>query len=302
MTALDVACDVRQATVLVDAHVHIHECFACERFFDAAAANFSRARKDLHVEGDVCGCLMLTESAGADRFAALADGQLPAGSWQIAPTDEAVSLVATGPGALPMFVVAGRQIATAERLEVLALGTRDCLPDGAPLRTTLMALAKSDALAVVPWGFGKWTGRRGRYLAELFAEPTDVPVYAGDNGGRPGGFRRPKLLALAERHGKLVLPGTDPLPFPGEITKVGRYGFLAELELDPARPFASLRRWLERQQRSPRRYGRLERLWTFLDRQMWLHYRNLGKVVRTSGAAGTAAALGQKDEDRTGNR
>lgn len=295
MTALDVACDVRQATVLVDAHVHIHECFACERFLDAAAANFAQAKEDLHAQGDAYGFLMLTESAGVDRFTALANGQLQTGSWQISATKEAVSLVATRRGALSMFVIAGRQIATAERLEVLALGTRQCPPDRAPLRATLTALANSDAVAVVPWGFGKWTGRRGRYLAKLFVEPAGLPLYAGDNGGRPGGFRRPKLLAVAETHGKLVLPGTDPLPFPGEITKAGRYGFVAEFELDRARPFASLRRWLHQQQSSPRRYGRLERPWTFLDRQMWLHCRNLGKVVRTSGvAAGTARAPDQK--------
>jgi hypothetical protein len=277
MKGLEVARDLRPATVLVDAHVHIHECFACERFLDAAAANFGQATDALHAEGDVHGFLMLTESAGVDRFAALADGQLQTGSWQIAPTEEAVSLVATRRGASPIFVIAGRQIATAERLEVLALGTRECPPDRAPLRATLTALAKSESLAVVPWGFGKWMGRRGRYLAELFAEPAAALLYAGDNGGRPGGFRRPKLLALAERHGKLVLPGTDPLPFPGEISKVGRYGFVAELGLDRARPFASLRRWLERQQRSPRRYGRLERPWTFLDRQVRLHCRNLAR-------------------------
>lgn len=278
MKTRDVARDVRPATLLVDAHVHIHECFACERFLDAAAANFARARDDLHAKGDVYGFLMLTESAGVDRFAALANGQLQTGSWQIVPTSEPVSLLATKPGASPLFVVAGRQIATAERLEVLALGTRECPPDGAPLRATLTTLATTDALAlaVVPWGFGKWTGRRGRYLARLFAEPADIPLYAGDNGGRPGGFRRPKLLALAERHGKLVLPGTDPLPFPGEINKVGRYGFVAEFDLDRARPFASLHRWLEHQHCSPRGYGGLERLWTFLDRQMWIHYRNLG--------------------------
>ena len=89
-------------------------------------------------------------------------------------------------------------------------------------------------------------------------------------GDRAVAFRH-----LAETHGKLVLPGTDPLPFPGEIRKPGRYGFLADLELDRSRPFASLRRWLEQQARSPRRYGRLELPWTFLDRQMWLHWRNL---------------------------
>jgi hypothetical protein len=261
-------------TVLVDAHVHIHSCFEVGRFLDFAATNFAEVRDDLGAKDDAYGCLMLTESAGVDRFAALAGGQPQTGSWRITPTAEAVSLLATRSGAVPMFLIAGRQIATAERLEVLALGTRASLPDGAPLRDTVIAVAKADALPVIPWGFGKWTGRRGRYLAELFAEPAEVRLYAGDNGGRPGVFRRPRLFAVAEGRGKFVLPGTDPLPFPGEIAKAGRYGFVADLDLDPARPFASLQRWLQRQRSSPPAFGRLERLRTFLSRQMWLHWRN----------------------------
>ena len=220
MASLDLKREAGSTIVLVDAHVHLHACFPCERFLDAAAANFARAGKDLPDVRDVVGCLMLTESAGVDGFAQLADGRLGTGSWQIASTQEDVSLIANRLGALPLFLIAGRQIATAERLELLALGTRARFPDRAPLRAALAAVAGSGAIPVVPWGFGKWTGRRGRLVADLLADAHDVRLYAGDNGGRPRGSLRPRLLALAERHGKLVLPGTDPLPFPGEVAKV----------------------------------------------------------------------------------
>ena len=55
MSGLDATGEVRQTTALIDGHVHIHECFECERFFDAAAANLQRARDKLHVGGDVYG-------------------------------------------------------------------------------------------------------------------------------------------------------------------------------------------------------------------------------------------------------
>ena len=103
-----------------------------------------------------------------------------------------------------------------------------------------------------------------------------VPLYAGDNGGRPRGFGRPRLLALAEQHGKYVLPGTDPLPLRGEDRKAGRFGFVAELDLDPKRPFDSLRRWLVTQTSSPTAYGRLEGLPVFLERQIALRARKFG--------------------------
>ena len=261
--------------VLVDAHVHIHDVFLGERFLDAAAANFRKASNELRADGEVVGCLMLAESAGVDRFAEMADGRLQTGSWQIVPTAEGESLAATKPGALPLFLIAGRQIATAVRLELLALGTRAIFPDRAPLRDTLAAVAESGAVAVAPWGFGKWTGARGRLIAELLSDGLEVRLYAGDNGGRPRRSRRPRLFAVAERHGKLVLPGTDPLPFPGEVTKVGRYGFVADVHLDRRRPLAALRRWLERQEQSPRSYGELEGVWTFAQRQIGIQYRRL---------------------------
>jgi hypothetical protein len=286
MISRDVGDEAGSTFVLVDAHVHIHQVFLCERFLDAAARNFSRAADELGAKGDVVGYLMLTESAAVDCFADLADGRLQTGYWQIIPTEEGESLAATRPGALPLFLIAGRQIATAERLELLALGTRERFPDGAPLRDALAAVADSGAVPVVPWGFGKWTGGRGRLIAGLLTDSRKVRLYAGDNGGRPRGSRRPRLLAVAERHGKLVLPGTDPLPFPGEANKVGRYGFVAEFDLDHRRPLASLRLWLQRQEGSPRSYGQLEGVWTFAQRQIGIQYRRIRR--------GTADAILQR--------
>jgi hypothetical protein len=275
LTARNLHSEAGSTCVLVDAHVHLHPCFPCERFLDAAAANLARAGKDLRDVRDLVGCLMLTESNGVDRFAQLADRRPETGFWEIASTDEDVSLMATKSGSFPLFLIAGRQIATSERLELLALGTRALFPDRAPLRTALAAVAASGAIPVVPWGFGKWTGRRGRLVADLFTDSLGFRLYAGDNGGRPAGSRRPSLLAVAERHGKLVLPGSDPLLFPDEVAKVGRHGFVAIFDFDRRRPLSSLRRWLERQERSPASYGQLERFWTFARRQMGMQFRRL---------------------------
>ena len=40
MSGPDAAGEVRPTAALIDGHVHIHECFECARFLDAAAANF----------------------------------------------------------------------------------------------------------------------------------------------------------------------------------------------------------------------------------------------------------------------
>lgn len=255
---------------LVDAHVHLHRCFAPAAFLDAAARNVAAAAAAWGLPGDTPGVLLLAEQAGVDAFGALAGGP-PLEGWTLGPITEAVSLRATGPGRPPLILVAGRQLVSAEGLEVLALGTRQAWPEGRPAAALIEAALQAGALVVLPWGFGKWWGRRGALARRLLA--ADPRLCAGDNGGRPAGVPRPRGLGLAARAGRLVLPGTDPLPLPAEVGKAGRFGFVVPADLDPDRPFASLKAWLVRQRASPRAYGRLERPATFLARQLALRRR-----------------------------
>lgn len=261
---------------LVDAHVHLHPCFAPEAFLDAAARNVAAAAAAEGLPGDASGALMLAEQAGVDAFGALAAGPPPAG-WTVGPTAEVVSLRATRPGRPPLILIAGRQLVSAEGLEVLALGTRQTWPEGRPAAALSEAALQAGALVVLPWGFGKWWGRRGALARRLLA--ADPRLCAGDNGGRPAGLPRPRGLVLAARAGRPVLPGTDPLPLAAEVGKAGRFGFVVPAGLDPERPFASLAAWLAGRRGPPRAYGRLERPTTFLARQLALRRRRSNRRI-----------------------
>jgi SAM-dependent methyltransferase len=270
MTADQAGREIAPATLLVDAHVHIHESSALERLLDAAAANFSDARHRLPTEGEVLGCLMLTESAGVDCFAAMADGRLSAGAWQIRPTAEPVALLAVRSGTLPVLVIAGRQIVSAERIEVLGLGTREQIPDGQTLAATIDAVRAHGALAVLPWGFGKWWGARGHILDAYLGSAAPGKIFLGDNGGRPIGVPAPRQFARAVSRGMLVLPGSDPLPLAGEIERIGGYGFVLHLKLDLDRPARALKAHLEGLDRQPASFGRLLNPGRFLAAQLAL--------------------------------
>jgi hypothetical protein len=258
----------RTTFVLVDAHVHLHECFAPSDFLDAAAANVAASARALRLPAATPGFLLLTESAGVDAFSGFAAGELPTGIWRIEALPEPVSLRAAAENRPPLVLVGGRQIVTAEGLEVLALGTRRAFPDGEPLHAVLASVDTADAVPVIPWGFGKWSGRRGRAVLGVLRDRSKRHIHLGDNGGRPACWRRPPFFAVAEARGWPVLPGTDPLPFAAEIAKPGRYGFVAELALDWTEPFASLKRWLATCDTSVPTYGRLESLAVFAWRQM----------------------------------
>jgi hypothetical protein len=96
------------------------------------------------------------------------------------------------------------------------------------------------ALPVVPWGFGKWSGRRGKFLAEFLSQTQAQSLFLGDNGGRPWFWPDPEPFQAVANTGRRVLPGSDPLPFKSHEGRAGSYGLLVELAVDPAQPFMTL--------------------------------------------------------------
>ncbi|WP_372574058.1 hypothetical protein [Ruegeria jejuensis] len=251
----------------VDGHVHIHPDFPISRVLDSACRNMGLAVSPERATG----VLLLTEMAGVDRFGALPDH---AGDWSIIACAEAMSVVARRDDGSRLFIVAGRQIVTAEGLEVLANGTVQALPDGLPLTEVMAAVRDLGALAVLPWGVGKWTGGRGRIMKALAARPpASDGFFLADSGVRLTGTPRPGILAQGEANGWRVLTGSDPLPLRNQAAAAGRYGFVAECALDPDRPFHSLAAWLRALERSPDCYGALRGLGGFVAHQTAMQIR-----------------------------
>ncbi len=258
-----------KACALVDAHVHIHPCFPVESFFDGALENFHRTAEGLGLTAT--GCLLLTEMAGSHWFR---DARGMMGAWTLASGEEEDSLVARRSTGESLIIVAGRQIVVYERIEVLALGRDADIPDGLPLNETLRRVRDSGALPVLPWGFGKWLGRRGALVAATLARPGGE-LYLGDNSNRLQLAGVPRLLREAGERGILVLPGSDPLPFPNHAGRAGSFGFVLEGALDPLRPAKDLLRRVRALREQPRTYGRGETLPRFLRDQASLQLRQV---------------------------
>lgn len=269
-----------ELALLVDGHVHFHSCFEVRDFLEAAASNFASARAEVGRAGAV-GCLMFTESSWRHDFRAFSEGLITraAPEWTVTETEEDCSLLARRDDGEQLVLVAGRQLVTAERLEVLALGTRQEYPDGLPAAEAASAVASSEAVAVLPWGFGKWTGRRGRIVRDMLTSPGGERLFVGDNGGRPALAPTPALFSLARRRGIPILPGSDPLPLPAEVGKPGRFGFVLECSADLQAPTAAIKRILETRIQ-PKSYGRLEGLAAFAQRQMSLRLRKRRRAAK----------------------
>jgi len=269
-------------TAIVDAHVHLHDCYRADELLDNAARNLAAARPENATRAATVLYLLMAEcqqDEGFRQLRALArreDGArrraLRLERWSVAPTDEDSSLVATS-GARQLFIVAGRQVACREGLEVLVLGTTKTFQDGGSIRELLR---QTDALGVprvIPWGPGKWLFRRGRLLRKLLEEFRKPTLFLGDEGGRPGFWGYPSHFHLGAQLGVRDLPGTDPLPFSHDVGKVGRMGFRVGVDLDPSHPAASLLRSLTDPSVAFDRFATLEPPLRFVRNQIGMQLR-----------------------------
>ncbi len=200
----------------VDTHVHVYRAFDHETFLDAAADNAKRLGRGL-------GVIMLTETRGEHVFRQWHDRNR-VGAWTFNPNEEDFVMFAQRDGELALAVIAGRQIITQERLEVLALGVDAEFEYGRPIAETVSAVRGRDALPVVPYGFGKWTGERGQIISRLIELHADHGLVLGDNGGRPTLGPRPPHFDQAAAHRVTILPGTDPLPLRSCQRQACRFG------------------------------------------------------------------------------
>jgi len=255
----------------VDWHVHAHSPGDIGAVLDSAAAAFARVNP--RPQG-VLGVLMLAEMPGASAFARLATpGGEPPG-WSVDATSEDVSVVASR-GADRIAVVSGFQVTTAERLEVLALGTRVRPQDGLPAERVLAQVAALGAMAVLPWGVGKWLGARGAAVAALLGRLPPRSFFLGDNAARPVFWPAPAVFREAAEKGIAVLPGTDTLP--GARPAAGAFGSLVPGPIPADRPMEALRRRLAEPAAGLLRYGSLASPLGFLRDQAMLRLRRLGR-------------------------
>lgn len=260
--------------IAADTHVHLYACY------DLAQA-FRRALDQLRVLGgaDATRAILLTERGSEHFFPRLRDGELAVDGFDVRAADANALRVVDAAGET-LWVFAGRQIVTAERLEVLALTTDAGFEDGRSIAEALEAVEQSGAVPLLPWGFGKWLFARGKVVARVLEQAEPGRLLVGDTKLRPTVWATPRLLRTALRRGLTLLAGTDPLPAPGEEALIGSYASLIDADLDEAAPTASLRRTLTMPRLAAKTAGARNRLLASL--------RRIRRAKGTgSGASGT---------------
>lgn len=245
---------------LIDTHVHFYPCFEATRFLNAACDNFQREIKHSRLPKDTLCHLCLTEKSEHHFFETLRSED-----WKDYQTKEKYTRVVKK-GEHSIHIIAGRQIVTKEQIEILAIGTLSQFKEGASLQDTLHAIEQAEAIAIIPWGFGKWWGKRGEIIKKLIQSNNAPKFLLGDNGGRLHIGVKPPIFKQGSARGIPIVPGSDPLPFKSQECHAGRCGVIVEGK-------GNILDLLGQLETSTRTYGNGEHLLPFIINQTTIQVR-----------------------------
>jgi hypothetical protein len=259
----------------IDGHVHFHRRDRACSVLDAAAGSFLGLPRGEH--RGLLGALLLTQTPREDVFEWLRD-QHRVCHWSIQSVpSEPESLLAVSKDHT-LLLVCGRQIRVAHGVEWLALGTTSRFIEDKSLEDTLDDIVTAGALPVLPWGFGKWWGKRGQQVRALLARHESHDFFLGDNGGRLKYGPDPELFVTGHAAGYRLLPGSDPFPFGGGYRHAGTYGFYLESAPGLDTPWRDISARLRSMSSSPPPFGVRTGLARFMFNQVWMQVR--GRLLK----------------------
>ncbi|MBU0716254.1 MAG: hypothetical protein KJ964_12935 [Verrucomicrobia bacterium] len=238
--------------VAADGHVHLYPAYDIKAVFRHLIQNLDRLAeaagftKSETIGSRIHKLAFLAESREHDFFSRLQnqDKAVVANGLEITSGTDPVCVTVNFHEIGRVCLVAGRQIVTRERLEILGLAMRVKIPDGLPTRDVIQKVVEAGGIPVLAWSPGKWLFARGRLARDLIESDQGRVLRLGDTALRPTLWPEPRLMKLARERGLAVIPGSDPLPFAGEERYAGTYGFVCQGVFDTSQPAASIGRML----------------------------------------------------------
>jgi len=255
-----------QTTLLIDGHIHIYSHYDLEFAINRGINNLQNSAKKIAKTGKVIPIWLLTERYDCNFFDSYAGLKLK--NFKIVPGAEKETLIVEKNGEPLLYIFAGRQLVTAENLEVLSLMTTLFLKDRQKSITEVIDhVIDSGGVPAINWAPGKWFLSRGKVVKQAIKNYSPENLLIGDTSLRTTIWLLPKLMAKAKNDGFKIIAGSDPLPFDNEEKQVGLYGFSITGKFDEAKPAESLRKLLLDKQTQINLIGKRNDLFTFGRRQ-----------------------------------
>jgi hypothetical protein len=220
--------------LIADTHMHFYPCY------DAAAMRHLADNLG-ELSGNAVKIGFLAERRDCNFLAQIAAGGADLGVFKAQPSSEPDAVSIHRDGKLVLYLIAGRQVVTAERIEVLSLASRLNIAEGLPADETVRSILNAKGVPVLSWAPGKWFFERGNVVRRLINRFKPGEVLIGDTSLRPMLWATPWLMHEAGKRGLKILAGSDPLPFAGEEKYMGTYATIMEGEFNADKPATSMR-------------------------------------------------------------
>ncbi len=202
---------------ILDTHLHLYPEYDIEKAFQFF---LNRTHCD---DAQILKIACLAERHDCHYFDALANGKKILNNYEIEIVSDKELKVSSKDGNDYFHLLAGRQVISAENIEVLALCCDQDIADGLNAEDIIAQCKQKDAAPVVAWSPGKWFTKRGKLVQSLLDNYSPSDFLLGDTSLRPIGWGIPWLMRRAKTKGFRVVAGSDPLPFNGEESWFGAY-------------------------------------------------------------------------------
>jgi hypothetical protein len=211
-------------TSILDTHLHLYPEYDLPQAFNQLidhSAQFGQS-----VSRIAC----LAERHDCQYFNSISQGDIQLDGFKIEPSEENEILLKRERDQLCVSILPGRQVITAENIEILALASNEAIDDGQPALDVIYQVNQLGGVPVLAWSPGKWFAKRGKLVKRLITELDDQSFLIGDTTLRPYGWQTPGLMKQAMANGFGVVAGSDPLPFAGEEKWLGQYYSVVETQ------------------------------------------------------------------------
>jgi hypothetical protein len=218
-----------------DTHVHLYPYYDLTEVLRQGSKNLdllirTSASQDqtFPTTASHCKLLFLTEGQNYHFFHQFQEGllQVEGTEFKINNIEKRIIEMASSKRE-SLYLIAGRQIVTKEKIEILGLMMEKEISNGLPAEEVIDQIQTEGGIPVLSWAPGKWLFSRGKVIQNLLQKYTSKQILLGDTTLRPEILKTPEIFTSAHKRGYLIVPGSDPLPFSGEEKWVGSYGIVS---------------------------------------------------------------------------
>jgi hypothetical protein len=210
---------------ILDTHVHYYAQFSPDDLCRNAVRNLERQATD-SLPG-----IVLVDKAEWPTYDDFVSNLTAMSDFRVEThRDHAVIIFSEDDLVHRLYVFRGAQRIVKEGFEMLCLFNSELSFDRQSAEDLITEINALGGIAVVPWSYGKWLGKRRTMIRELCLKCRERghPLFLGDICQRPRFVDNLKMLA--QKWGAAgVLGGSDPLPYEGEEACIGMLGTLIDV-------------------------------------------------------------------------